>query len=387
MQKKRSISIYILIDALGWDFVSKRDFLDDIMKVKIPVDTLLGFSSAIIPSILTGKTPAEHGHWNLFYLSRNGTPFKWMKILEGYPEILIENRVSRKFLQKMAHRWSGYDGYFHIYGIPIKYLPYFDICEKRNIYQPDGIGNTKSIFDMLKNKDINYGCYNYHQYTDEQIFERASNDIHQCNHTFMFLYLAELDHFLHFHCKDTELIDVELDWYEQRIRGLYELALKNYKDVSLSLFSDHGMTPITSHFDLMSEVEKLGLCAGGDYLPMYDSTMARFWFFSTHAREQITTILSGLDVGRILSQEELEKMGVYFPDGRYGELVFLMNSGCMIEPSFMGSKILQGMHGFHPDERTSRAMFMTTDVGISRPEKVMDYFTLMLSSINPKVHV
>ncbi len=387
MEKKRRISICVLVDALGWNFVSQRGFLDDIMAVKTPVDTLLGFSSAIIPSILTGKIPAEHGHWNLFYLSRANSPFKWMESLAGWPEPLIENKISRKIIQKIAYRRSGFGGYFHMYGVPIKYLPYLDICEKRDIYQPGGISGAQSIFDTFTEMGIKYGCYNYHQLSDADIFKEAERDLESENHTFLFLYLAELDHFLHFHCKDVELVKEKLDWYERRIKALYEAALKSYEDVSLAAFSDHGMTPITSHFDLMSEIERLGLCVVRDYLPMYDSTMARFWFFSAHARKQITSVLSNLDVGRIICRDELEKMGVYFADGRYGELIFLMDPGCLIEPGFMGGKTIQGMHGFHPDEQTSRAMFMTTDGDAALPGTVTDYFKLMCASINKKIQV
>ncbi|HHT9120113.1 MAG TPA: alkaline phosphatase family protein [Candidatus Hypogeohydataceae bacterium YC41] len=384
---KQRVYIYTLIDALGWSLVSGRGFLDDIMRVKTPVNTLLGFSSALIPSILTGKTPAEHGHWNLFYLSRNGSSFKWLETLGVLPEFMIENRLSRKLIQKIAQKWSGYQGYFYFYDVPIRYLPYFDICEKHDIYQPHGIGNTLSIFDILVEESVGYRCYNYHQFSDKGIFDEVREDLDSKDYTFLFLYLAELDHFLHFHCKDAELVNKKLDWYEQRIRELYESALKNYKEVSLTVFSDHGMTPITSHFDLMSEVEKLNLYAGKDYLPMYDSTMARFWFFSQNAREQITASLIRLNVGRVLPKGELEGLGVYFPDGRYGELIFLMKPGCLIEPGFMGGKILQGMHGFHPEEPTSCAMFMTTEGNVSPPENVTGFFKLMRASIRPKVRV
>jgi predicted AlkP superfamily pyrophosphatase or phosphodiesterase len=384
---KEKISINILIDALGWGFVSERSFLEDIMRVKTPVDTLFGFSSAVIPSILTGKTPAEHGHWNLFYLSHNGSPFRWVEALSGLPELLVENRFSRKVVQKITHYWSGCGGYFHIYDVPIRYLPYLDICEKRDIYQPGGISPVRNIFDILTERGVNYGCYNYHQYSDREILEAAQHDLQSRDYTFLFLYLSELDHFLHLHCKEAEMVEVKLNWYERKIRELYESATKNYQEVSLSVFSDHGMTPINFHYDLMSKVGQLGLRTVKDYLPMYDSTMARFWFFSEQARERITTLLSELGVGRVLTVEELERMGVYFPDGRYGELIFLMNPGCLIEPSFMGGKTLQGMHGFHPEEPTSKAMFMTTEGEVSTPARVTDFFTHMQAGINLEVRV
>ena len=42
---KRSIEIVVLIDALGWEFIKDRKFLNDEMPYRRPLDTVLGFSS------------------------------------------------------------------------------------------------------------------------------------------------------------------------------------------------------------------------------------------------------------------------------------------------------------------------------------------------------
>ena len=47
------------------------------------------------------------------------------------------------------------------------------------------------------------------------------------------------------------------------------------------------------HCDLAAEVESTGLGTPEDYLAVYDSTMARFWFFSDDARKKITERLRG----------------------------------------------------------------------------------------------
>jgi hypothetical protein len=57
-----------------------------------------------------------------------------------------------------------------------------------------------------------------------------------------------------------------------------------------------------------------------------------------------------------LPPEELAALGVYFSDAQYGELVFLVNGGALIVPSFMGAKRIAGMHGYHPDEADASAM-------------------------------
>jgi len=39
------------------------------------------------------------------------------------------------------------------------------------------------------------------------------------------------------------------------------------------------MTPVEHAYDLVSEIEGLGFLMPEDYLAVYDSTMARYWFF------------------------------------------------------------------------------------------------------------
>ena len=73
----------------------------------------------------------------------------------------------------------------------------------------------------------------------------------------------------------------------------------------LLVTTDHGMTQVHSRFDLVCKVEALALKQPSDYLSVYDSTMARFWFFNENARQVITSALRRIPQGRILSEAEL----------------------------------------------------------------------------------
>ena len=52
------------------------------------------------------------------------------------------------------------------------------------------------------------------------------------------------------------------------------------------------------------EVAKLGLRMPQDYLAVYDSTMARFWFFDETARQRVTDLMNSLDSGQVLTKED-----------------------------------------------------------------------------------
>src|SRR5437868_899967 len=52
------LSIYVLVDALGWEVVRNRRFLDDILPDRRWLTTILGYSSGAIPPLLSGRRPA-----------------------------------------------------------------------------------------------------------------------------------------------------------------------------------------------------------------------------------------------------------------------------------------------------------------------------------------
>ena len=63
--QQKHVSVFVLIDALGWKYVEGRNFLVDVLTYRQPLRTVLGFSSGAIPAMLTGVPPAVNGHWNL----------------------------------------------------------------------------------------------------------------------------------------------------------------------------------------------------------------------------------------------------------------------------------------------------------------------------------
>ncbi len=360
MNSERKIHLFVLIDALGWRFLEGRPFLNDILPVRMPLRTVLGFSSGAIPTILTGLVPSQTGHWNLFYYDPANSPFRWLRFLRYVPASIADNRVTRKLMKELGRRFLGMGPTFECHVSP-KLLPWFNYVERRCIYETHGVSGGPSIFDRLENSCVPYRVYTYHHWTDAEILSRARQDVNSTDARFFFVYLSEMDHLLHEHSRDDRELDRKLDWYAAGLRALFEDARRIDPDVELSVFSDHGMTPVTHHHDVMRDIESLGLRTPEDYLAVYDSTMARFWFFSDEARRAVIARLQNSDCGRILPEHELRQLGVLFDDRRYGELIFLLHPGCLIARSdFNGPQwIPGGMHGYHPDDPHSDAAFLS----------------------------
>lgn len=373
---EKKISIFIFIDAFGYDMAKDVDFMSDILPTKAPLRTVFGFSSACIPSILSGKMPCEHGHWNFFYYSPETSPFKSLRLLRFLPGFVASRSRLRYHLSRMVKKRLNFSGYFQLYNIPFKYYHLFDTCEKHDLFQPGGLNSGKSIVDFLVENGVP------HIFTDWKIAENerieqmiraaGKGDIRVA-----FLYTADLDSMLHFNSRDSEVVREKIRWYEGRFREVYETARRAYDTVEMCVFSDHGMAEIHKTYDMIRDVESLGLKFGRDYAAMYDSTLGRFWFMNDDARRRITEALRKIDCARILSDDELKALGVYFEDGRFGELMCLMNPGVLIVPSFMGDKPIFGMHGYHPDHKDSEAVFMTNTRPEPLPRRITDMYGLM----------
>jgi hypothetical protein len=377
------IRLFVLMDALGWEYVKDREFLTDLLPYRCSLRTVLGFSSGAIPTILTGAWPSVTGHWNLFYYDPEGSPFRWLRYFALFPEFILNHRISAKILQQMGRHVLGLGPLFDCCVSP-GVLRWFNWVEKKNIYARGSICGARSIFDHLAEQNIPHRIYSYHHLTDAQIMDQAQRDVAETDAKFYFLYLSETDMFLHSHCSDPVAIDRKIAWYDAQLRALLKKARSIDPRASMTVFSDHGMTPITQHYDLMKDVESLPFRMPNDYLAVYDSTMARFWFFSDDARREIVKCLDGVGCGRILPDQELLDLGVFFADRRYGEVVFLLQPGWLFSRSdFNGPRwIPAGMHGYHPNDRYSDAVFLSDRQPSTPMRTIADVYSRMSEAIS-----
>ena len=88
--------------------------------------------------------------------------------------------------------------------------------------------------------------------------------------------------------------------------------------------------------------------------------------------------------GRIVPDEELQRMGVFFPDRRFGEIVFLLHPGCLLARSaFNGPQWLPaGMHGYHPDDPYSDAVFLSNFAPRTAFSGIADVYRCMCETLS-----
>ncbi len=377
MPKKKQLALFIFVDSMGWEVVRGRSFMDDILVFKGPMGTVFGYSSTCDPTILTGKLPRDHGHFSFFRYNPKDSPFRVCRLLGLLPKAITRRGRVRQMMSRVIGRFYGITGYFQIYNMPFKYLPLFDYTEKRDIYQPGGINSgDKTVFDALEKDGIPFHVSNW-RLPEEKRIEALERELPDKRLEFAYLFLGDIDAVMHEHGTEAPEVDAKVAWYDQRLRRLLDRVREYYEDVELYIFSDHGMTNVVEECDLQGKMEQLGLTFGKDFTAVYDSTMARFWFFNDGAKEKITRVLEAEEKGRILDPDTLADYGCDFDDHRYGELFFSLQPGVLLNPSFMGETRLGGMHGYDPYDKDSVASLMSNREIPQPPKRLEDLYPLM----------
>ncbi|MCF7911522.1 MAG: alkaline phosphatase family protein [Candidatus Cloacimonetes bacterium] len=380
---KKDITIFMFIDAMGWEVLKGRTFLEELLPYRQPVGMQFGYSCTAIPTILTGERPAEHKHLSFYYYNPEDSPFKMFKNLGLHylPSVIMDRWRVRHQLSKIVKKMYNFTGYFEMYAMPFNRLHYFDYIEKTDLFVAGGLSPTPNLADLLVKNNVPHSISNW-RLTEEQNIEAMIDQVKQGDIRFAFLYTAAMDGLLHRVTKDGKEIQEKLDWYAGKVEKLVSAIKEHYEDYSLFLISDHGMTTLTGTQDVKGKIEGLGLEFGKDYVAVYDSTMARFWYFNDKARTIILEALAEIPQSSILDEEYLRKHGVWFEDKLFGETYLLMEPGVQIEPCDMGRKALAGMHGFAPEHPDSMAAFLGSEpINDQEINWVGDYFKVMKSRI------
>jgi hypothetical protein len=360
---KPILPLFIMIDALGWEILQGQSFGGQFAPNRRRLESVFGYSSTCVPSILSGRWPDEHRNWCYFVYDPQHSPFHSLRWLRWLPAAVTSRRIFRRWLTKFVKVRLNFRGYFDLYNIPFRFIHLFDFTEKKSPLQPGGMNRGPNIFDFLTERRIPYFVTNparpETEDRDALIARLQAQDI-----DFAFVYWAGLDGLLHRVGNDAPDIAVKLKEYEGMIDAVLAAARKNYADVRLYVFSDHGMANCDVLLDLKSRIDALPLRMAEDYAVVYDSTMARFWFFNDNARQRITESLGGVPEGRIVPDSELKSLRAHFADGYFGQLLFLVKEGVLIVPSHMGERPIRAMHGYHPTDPQSYASLMTNQASL-----------------------
>jgi hypothetical protein len=360
---KPILPLFIMIDAMGWEILRDNPFGKSFAPNRKKLESVFGYSSTCVPSILSGHWPDEHYNWCYFVYDPKNSPFRSLRWMRWLPAAVTSRRIFRRYLTKFVKVQLKFRGYFDLYNIPFKFIHLFDFTEKKSPLQPKGMNRGPNIFDFLVGNKIPYFV------TDTTKSEEQNRDdiiaaIEAERVDFVFQYWAGLDGLLHMVGNQSPEVSAKLRVYEQWIEKVLAAAKNHYSEVHLYIFSDHGMANCDELVDLKAKIDALPVKMEKDYAVVYDSTMARFWFFNDNARKLIHEALGKVPEGRIMPDDELQHYRALFPDRKFGETIFLMREGVLIVPSHMGERPIRAMHGYHPTDPQSYATLCTNQPSI-----------------------
>ncbi len=380
---KDQLDIFIFIDALGWELLQRYEFLLKELPFRREITMQFGYSCTAVPTILTGCRPFQHGHLSFFYYDPKNSPFKALKILHHLlrPRSFWNRGRVRNLLSKFLRKWYGFTGYFQLYQVPLDRIGSLNYCEKTDLFAAGGIHPVPNLQDRLLEAGVPYHISNW-QKSEADNLAAAARAIRDDKTQFLFVYLADLDSLLHDQVGQDDPVRRKLMDYQNHIRNLLAEAKQHAEKVSLTVFSDHGMTPLMGCVDLKKVIAETTLQFGRDYAACYDSTMLRAWFLIPEAKEIfLREISSAAFPGHWLSSEEKVRYGIDGGPVNYGDEIFLLDPGYQIVPSDMCLKSLPGMHGYQPEDKDSLAVLLSTRPAAEQIREVADLFTLMQDSI------
>ncbi len=357
MGQERLILV-IMIDALGHRIVNEHGLFRDLGAPGQPLPSVCGYSSACIPSLLTGRLPVEHGHWAMYLRDPTRSVFRPFRPLIALGSTWLgHNGFTCRMITRGLHL-AGITGYFSLYDIPPRLLPWFDLCARREVLAPGAFPSWPTLFDVARERRVPTRVWGWRTPENRNRAElRAA--IAQGSGGLLFFYSAHLDAVMHAHGTHSAATRDCLADFEAFTHEMLALATRAHREVRLFVFGDHGMAEVQAETDLMPRVEALALRVPGDLLYFIDSTMARFWFPRPALRPRLEELLRATPGGRILEDEECARLGVLFADRRYGELIYLADAGTIFVPSFMGPTGCRAMHGYHPADADGDTLLLS----------------------------
>ncbi|MFO7914278.1 MAG: alkaline phosphatase family protein [Candidatus Krumholzibacteriales bacterium] len=369
--------VFIIIDALGYQLAQGHDFSPSGLPVRKRLRTVPGFSQSALTSIFTGCYPDEHSMWMMYSFSRKNSPLKWLSFL---PEGVSARRVwLRRLIDWKLRRVDGIKSYYSLYSVPKRILSLIDFPARSNIFLPGGNNRPHSFLDEFYSRGLEIFIRDYHT-PEKDSFSHLKSALAEGRFDFYLLYTAGLDAALHKYGMNSKEIENRLGWYRRQLDEILSAA----EDMNIVVMGDHGMCDVTGWLDLISRVEELDLRIPEDYIPFYDATMARFRVFSDDAGRELEKLLGGIGEGSVLGKKDKKELGINFENNIFGDIIYLMREGRIINPSYMGESPVKGMHGFHPEADCMYSALFTNMEGADGLESITEVAGLLLPGFRPE---
>lgn len=272
----------------------------------------------LLPSILTGTYPAEHGVWGVTLKEKEG--FQRSRWVDKLPDLVTTSA------QCFVHLITGE---FDLAAVPPWRRRRFEITRtkwkrfKRPYDVLSEIGGVTSIMGLVGREQCRY------QYRSPTSPVRLLPYIGAGEFMVDWLELYSLNRFQQWNLHRADKVRK----YYRKIDRFVELlhAKCASSGITLVLLSEHGHEAVKDSINLKELLETLGLSLE-EYTFFLELSIVRFWFHTDRARQRITDLLSGLKHVKIFSYLEMDQLNLSFKDAKYGEVIGVADPGYIFFP-------------------------------------------------------
>jgi len=273
-------------------------------------------STELVPSLITGVWPHEHGVWQVS-LKRDVKEDALTRLLSAVPDVVTTT------LQCVRHL---FDASYDLAAIPWRRRRHFNQHRFKYTRRQDGdLGGPASgtMFDWVGDR----ARYRFtRRWTDiPSLLDSLPDDGLELD----FLEFYALDLLSHWHLDRPEVMEEHVRLLDDFVAALRTRC--SAENVTMVLLVDHGQEPIRRTIDLLTALRSSGV-RGRDYHYFIEIGQARFWFETDEARAAITAALRQVPDLHLFTWEEMARFDVAFPDSSWGELYAIADNGVAFFP-------------------------------------------------------
>lgn len=344
--------LVVFVDAFGFDQLERFDELFGSFPHRKSLQSILGYTSGALPTILTGEPPDVHGRMCLFSAcEREETsvlqPLQWLGLM---PRAVHEQRHVRKIAERLLAKSAGLTGYVALHRVPPEHFTWLDVPEREDMFTAETVGGARTFLSDARAAGLSVYASPW-QTPEPRRWVDAYSALQAGLPDLTFLYTPALDGIMHREgTRGPEAFDV-MERIVRNIDRAREILTQDGVDLTTLVVGDHGMADVHTDLDPRSVLHRLP-----NMRVFVDSTMMRFWGDQHELSAARLEVERAGFPGQWLDKRMLSQRKV--PVDRYGSAIFLLDEGAIFSPSFLGGR-LSGMHGYDFGSASARAALVS----------------------------
>jgi hypothetical protein len=324
------------------------------------LQTEFGYSIACHASMYTGKSVEEHGYWFVWQRDPEQSAFpQWLRKVPAPLDNVPARLLARKALLRKVPEDSFPRGFFRVprlVNVPFRNWPDLWVSEPK-FWDEDGYASTPTIFELARHRQLQTEVVGLHRGDHlASVSQPLSGEGLEAD--WFYLFFGEVDHAAHQTGGHGQHFDGVLASVDKAIEDRCTQIERARGGYDFMLWSDHGHAPVSMNIDLYDRIDR-GLLNGVPHF--IDTNFARFWTTNPRDRKRLLEALESVPEGWVLREEELRQWQCWFPDGRYGDVIFYLDAPAAFSRTGWGfSRSQRSVHGYIPTNDLMSATLVTT---------------------------